>query len=79
MKLFWVSRIAPPGTVDRDYDRKGNFIYGSASSLLIWAADAKHAEWRARLYVGDEWRHAELKVEEVPLDNEKVITGHYPC
>lgn len=42
MKLFWVSRIASPGTDDVD------------------------------------WKYAELKVEEVHLDTERVITGHYP-
>lgn len=26
MKLFWVSRVAPPGGDDRDYDRKGKPI-----------------------------------------------------
>lgn len=77
MRLFWVIRIAPPGTSDRDYDRRGNFIYDSAYSLLICADDERHAERRARLY-HKYWRYAELKVEEVPMDNERVITGHYP-
>lgn len=78
MKLFWVSRIAPPGGDDRDYDRKGKPIWCSAYSLLICADDAKHAERRARFHQDPDWRHAELKVEEVHLDTERVITGHYP-
>lgn len=77
MKLFWVYRIAPPGRDDRDYDRKGNCIRDSAYSLLICAEDVKHAERRARVCLGD-WRYAELTVEEVPLNQERLITGHYP-
>lgn len=71
MHIYEVFRVGKGESYD--YDRKGNYLFGTPRSCIVRAASPKHAERLARINM-DCWRFANLDVDQLDLpDGEEAI------